>query len=226
MSSPVDQSPVLPALEHLFPEGVACTISRELPADFVLLPPEQVSARRMSPRRYAEFLHGRACARQALSALGIPDVAIPVGTHREPCWPAGIVGSISHGGGVACAVVGWQTRFAALGVDIEPADQLEPSLASRICRPEESGQLQTSASAGLLAKVVFCVKESVYKCVWPLCGTFLDFHDVEVRLDRATQTFAVISHNLAFPDSLAEQVVGHFEVTDAFVVAGAAILRT
>ncbi|MCA6104071.1 hypothetical protein J6525_37525 [Bradyrhizobium sp. WSM 4400] len=41
--------------------------------------------------RRHEFAVGRACAREALSELGVPPCPIPSGLHREPLWPPAVV---------------------------------------------------------------------------------------------------------------------------------------
>ena len=48
-------------------------------------------------KRKAEFLAGRYCARAALAQLdGSLAVNIGIGANREPLWPPGFVGSITH----------------------------------------------------------------------------------------------------------------------------------
>jgi 4'-phosphopantetheinyl transferase EntD len=87
------------------------------------------------PSRQREFIAGRACARRALTRLGRPPMVIPVGPHREPMWPPGVVGSITH-----CAdycAVAEQTRFAALGVDAEIDEPLPDGVLPLIAAESE-----------------------------------------------------------------------------------------
>src|SRR5690606_7567998 len=52
-------------------------------------------------KRQTEFLAGRLCAHEALRRLlGVPSIPA-VAEDRSPCWPSGVVGSITHGGGWA-----------------------------------------------------------------------------------------------------------------------------
>lgn len=149
----------------------------------------------MAPRRLLEFTAGRSCAHDALVLLGAPSNGIPVGPGREPLWPAGIVGSISHSGDLAVATVAPMALLRSIGVDIEPATPLEPDLQERICTPAELARLRSGPDAALGAKIVFSAKESVYKCLWPLDRQFLEFSDVEVLLGDAGNEFAVIVQN-------------------------------
>ena len=70
-----------------------------------LRPEERAYVESAVPRRVREFAAGRQCARLALRELGGPDEAIPVGLSRQPKWPPGIVGSITHTVGYCLAVV-------------------------------------------------------------------------------------------------------------------------
>ncbi|MEV4420566.1 hypothetical protein AB0L40_11415 [Patulibacter sp. NPDC049589] len=64
-----------------------------------VFPEEFVAVRHAVETRRREFVTGRACAHRALAALGVPVVPIMSGPNREPLWPEGVVGSITHGSG-------------------------------------------------------------------------------------------------------------------------------
>jgi hypothetical protein len=57
------------------------------------------------PKRQAEFVAGRICAREALTGWGHDNVVVGIGAHREPIWPQGLLGSITHCADYAAAVV-------------------------------------------------------------------------------------------------------------------------
>jgi 4'-phosphopantetheinyl transferase EntD len=81
---------------------------------------------------------------------------------------------------------------SAIGIDVEPADPLEPELWPRVCTPREL-ELLARADArerGRLAHVLFSAKESIYKCARSAGAPELDFHDVEVSLERGAGRFA------------------------------------
>jgi 4'-phosphopantetheinyl transferase EntD len=83
-------------LRTLLPDEIYCseqigTLAGELFAEEAsLLGPGSVE------KRWREFAAGRSCARKALAASGHAPVAVLQGAGREPVWPQGIVGSITH----------------------------------------------------------------------------------------------------------------------------------
>lgn len=164
-----------------------------------LAPSEAEAVARAGDKRRAEFRAGRHCARRALAALGLPPVAIPQERARTPRWPAGVVGSISHSGnlewGHAVAVAGRAADVRAVGVDIERERALDPELWERVLTPEEQRFVATlpSAEREQVALVMFCAKECVHKCQFPLLGVPLEFHEVSLRLDLAAQRFTIRS---------------------------------
>lgn len=175
---------------ELAPVGATCSV---LQTDVEQEPPwpgEISAGGRMSEKRLREFSAGRHCARKALARLGYEPVALPVGPGRAPMWPAGTIGSISHTDGIAIAVVARQAKLRSLGIDMESADPLEPALLGMVCRDEEQAALTAS---GLQlqhgAKLVFSAKESIYKCLWPVTGIFLEFHALGIRIDPLEQRF-------------------------------------
>jgi enterobactin synthetase component D len=167
------------------------------PATDVPIPP---GLARASPKRLTEFIAGRRCAAEALRRLGWNDPP-PVGIagDRSPVWPAGVVGSITHTESFAWAAVADAARLRGIGVDSEAVVTQEEAIRVRrlIVSEAEWERLPGGASGaqpGPAALVTFALsaKESVYKCLHPLCGRFLDFGDVEiVELDVEAGRFAV-----------------------------------
>jgi 4'-phosphopantetheinyl transferase EntD len=73
--------------------------------------------------------------------------------------------------------------------------------------------------------LVFSIKEAAYKALWPRLRCFLDFHDLEVLIDRAAARFTIASRSARCPPELASAIEGRFaQVLDLFA-AGAAIRR-
>jgi 4'-phosphopantetheinyl transferase EntD len=128
----------------------------------------------------------RIVARTLLSRFGQAPRAIPRSTAGMPVWPAGIVGSLAHESKVAIAAMARRDEFLSVGVDIEPAEPLGPDLLNMVATVKERGKIQDDPYRG---RLLFSVKEAIYKAVYPLDGTFLDHHDVEVSL--STRTAAV-----------------------------------
>lgn len=134
-------------------------------------------------RRRREFLSGRACAHAALAALGRDEGAVGIGPDRQPQWPAGVVGSISHAGDRAGAVVAPADAVWAVGFDLEP---LDPPLTPEV---ERLVAVAPDPADAYRSKVAFSAKECVYKCLFPVTGWRLDFGDVTVDLDLGAGRF-------------------------------------
>lgn len=185
---------------------------------------EALSVRGAIERRVREFTAGRTCARTALKRLGFEDPVIPVGKRRQPVWPQGITGSISHASGYCLAAVSPRTRISGLGIDIEQASALSGSLIDLVCTPDEKQRFACSdGSVGLLAKIAFSAKEAVFKCLFPVYGEELEFHDVS--LDLALHDGRFIAHVSRFSlnaDSDLE-VHGRFTCTSRLVISAAVL---
>lgn len=164
------------ALRAILPAGMALGVAG-VPEP--LWPGEAIAA---VPHRLAEFAAGRAAARQALAALGLPKAAIPMGEDRAPIWPQGVVGSISHCAGACMAVAGRQRDFAGIGLDLEPARPLVRDLWPSILRPEEV------AADGLDALRIFVAKEAAYKAQYPLSRQLFDFQALQISTQDQTFT--------------------------------------
>lgn len=142
------------------------------------------------PKRRAEFLAGRYAARQALATLGV--AGSPRRDERGcPLWPAGVAGSITHGAGRALSVVGHERDIRGVGIDAERlmSSKAKDELLSRICDGDERATLASlPASEAARVTFAFSAKESLYKCLYPLVGRFMDFSAAHVVEARATQT--------------------------------------
>jgi len=127
----------------------------------------------------------RIVARRLLAEVGHPGCAVPKAASGAPIWPQGIVGSISHDSRVAIAAVATRRDYAALGIDIEPAEALPAELLDLVATPHERRKIADAPYGG---RLLFAAKEAVYKAVYPIEQRFLDHHDVTVDLahQRAT----------------------------------------
>jgi 4'-phosphopantetheinyl transferase EntD len=138
-------------------------------------------------RRRREFAGGRACARTALGQLGIAPVSIGRGKDREPIWPDGVVGSITHCEGYRAAAVARRSLVRSVGIDAEPAEALPERILERIARVEEVPEVLAARELSGLAydRLLFSAKESVYKAWYPLTGRWLGFEDARVSFTSA-----------------------------------------
>jgi 4'-phosphopantetheinyl transferase EntD len=158
-----------------------------------LLPGEEAAVGNAVARRRLEFATGRRCAREALAKLGVPGAPIPSGPNREPVWPPGIVGSLTHCAGYRAAAVAREQDLASVGIDAEPHAPLPPGVLGMIALPQEAARLAGLTAADPAAcwdRLLFCAKESVYKAWFPLAHRWLGFSDADVTLDPGNGTFA------------------------------------
>ena len=156
-----------------------------------LHPAEAEYVARAVPKRLAEFAAGRACARVALAQLGVASFTLHVGADREPLWPPGITGSITHTAGFCGVVAAQQRHIASLGVDAEVHRAVRVELRRAICTPAEERHLEQLPPdrAADLATVVFSAKEAFFKCQFPLTRQWLNFHDVSVEYEDPLRAF-------------------------------------
>jgi 4'-phosphopantetheinyl transferase EntD len=175
-----------PELAALFPVKVEAAELHGAGDPSLLFPIERAGKERWAEKRIREFAAGRQCAREALSRLGHapgPLLSLP---DRRPDWPAGIVGSITHCTGLACAVVASSQHVRSLGLDVEVADAVDEHLWPRILNAAERAWLQACPSdeRKIWATTIFSAKESFYKCQYPVTGHWLEFEDAHVELQR------------------------------------------
>ena len=146
-----------------------------------LLPAESVAFRSAVPQVRRQSGAARTVARQLLGQLGFDSVEIARSPSRAPVWPAGIVGSLAHCCDVAVAAVARKADLVSVGVDIEPDEPVEAEVAARIATASEKNRYSAEI---IESRRLFVIKEAVYKAVFPIDETFLDFDDIEVDLER------------------------------------------
>ena len=179
------------AVRDLFGPGVAVAAADPRAPATGLLPEETAPTGRMIEKRHREFAAGRRAARAAMTGLGLPAVAIPMGPDRAPVWPEGVTGSISHTDTHCLAAVARTGEVRALGLDLEPDMALEPALWPDICTGAELGWLEArpAPERGRLARIIFSAKECVFKAQYPLTGAMLGFDAFGIGMDLSAGTF-------------------------------------
>lgn len=123
---------------------------------------------------------------------GISPAPLLPGPKREPRWPAGVAGSITHCEGYRAAAVARTTDLVTIGIDAEPHQPLPPGVLDAIALPSEIARLARLAAVDPSVcwdRLLFCAKEAVYKSWFPLARRWLDFHEAEIDIAPATGTF-------------------------------------
>jgi 4'-phosphopantetheinyl transferase EntD len=148
-----------------------------------LYPEEYALVERAVEKRQAEFATARSLARRSMRELGLPVGPILRGDQREPIWPAGILGSMTHADGCAVACVARPGAVRSVGIDVELAERVGKDLWGKLFTKAELRFLagKEAGYAGLL----FSAKEAVYKATFPLVGRFIGFQEAELSVDEA-----------------------------------------
>jgi 4'-phosphopantetheinyl transferase EntD len=179
----------------------------------------------MAPARLREFTAGRTVARRALATLGVAAAPIlPAPGARYTLWPEGTVGSISHTRDLCIAAVARRglivdgRAVASLGIDVEGAGLLEDALVREICRADELAHLRSMATPPSgWPKLLFVVKEAVYKAWYPVTHIPLEFHQVELTIDPALRRFSASIH--ATHNINPVSVTGHYINSTSHLIA-------
>jgi 4'-phosphopantetheinyl transferase EntD len=214
--------PLLPSRVVVVETRTPSTLAQEplWPEEEALLGP------RASPKRRQDFAAGRACARRALVQLGAPAGGILSGSNRQPLWPAGIVGSITHCSGYCAAAVAWAAHVCAIGIDAEVNAALEDGVVAQVCNAAEQEWIRSAPQGDMpWATIVFCAKESIYKAWFPLTGRWLGFEDVMVRVDPGAGAFSAeaVSERAVAQGIWPERVHGRFLVTRDLVLCAVSL---
>lgn len=143
--------------------------------------PEQLQ--RAVTKRKAEFLAGRYCALRALELLRLPGARIGIGSQRQPIWPAGVCGAISHARQLAIAVVAHDTDVYGVGVDVEEeltADAMA-QIQSFVLNADERPLLSNvQLRHQQLVALIYSIKESFFKAAFPLVQRYFDFDAISL----------------------------------------------
>ncbi|NTY58573.1 4'-phosphopantetheinyl transferase PptT [Mycolicibacterium sphagni] len=150
------------------------------PPGLTPLPEEEPLIAKSVDKRRNEFVTVRHCARLALQQLGLPPVPILKGDKGEPCWPDGVVGSLTHTQGYRGAVVGRSASVRSVGIDAEPHGVLPDGVLNAISLPVERYEISGLPGGLHWDRVLFCAKEATYKAWFPLTQRWLGFEDAHI----------------------------------------------
>lgn len=174
--------PCDPLLARLLPTSVSAAERFDEPDETAGWPVERAAIAHAVAARRRDYLGVRDCARSALSGLGLAPVAIGSGPTREPTWPPGVVGSLTHCAGYRAAAVASADQVRAIGIDAEPHAELPPGVLDVVGLPGERAALAALPGPWHWDRVLFCAKESVYKAWFPLTGQWLGFEEASIEL--------------------------------------------
>ncbi|MFD4673963.1 4'-phosphopantetheinyl transferase [Lentzea sp. NPDC058450] len=173
-------------LEQLLPPPIAAVerYNDDIPVE--LYPEEEALLGNSVPKRRFEFSTVRACAREAMASLDVAPAAILPGPKREPLWPSGVVGSLTHCAGYRAAALARAEDYSTIGIDAEPHKPAPDGVLGAIAIPSELRRMP-----GLKAddpkicwdRLLFSAKESTYKAWFPVTNRWLGFEDADITLN-------------------------------------------
>lgn len=133
-------------------------------------------------KRKSEFLAGRVLANELLRLENLSGCCVGVGTHRNPLWPVGVLGSISHSSGVAVCLISRHEKIKGVGVDVESVvdgDTVRLICDSIVNEKEKLIMHSIEMDFDLLFTIIFSAKESFFKAAFPLVNRYFDFDVIE-----------------------------------------------
>jgi 4'-phosphopantetheinyl transferase EntD len=141
---------------------------------------------RSTVKRQAEYFHGRLAARNALARFGHEQAQIGIGASREPVWPEGILGSITHNVQYAAAAVAERSTCTGIGIDVETVitPTTLPTLLNTVVSSGEYDflvNLNSQLPLEFLLTVAFSAKESFFKASFPTVGRYFGFDAVRLK---------------------------------------------
>ncbi len=169
-----------------------------------LTPSEKASIGDVCEKRYAEFAAGRNQARRLIEALTGVSESLLSGDDRQPLWPRSVTGSISHSNDYCAVAVAPKSVLDSIGIDVEPFEDLDADVADIVLTDAERiatkpvdrlFELQGVTRSvhqplgGKAHKLIFSIKEAVYKCCYPRVQTYIDFKQCNVTLDVNSCTY-------------------------------------
>lgn len=139
---------------------------------------------RWRSKRKETYLAGRLAVQLAQSSQNFPLFDVIRGNDGAPIWPTNYIGSISHTDNEAVAIVVEPAELAikGIGVDIERV-QSAAQLQDRalIGEPKEYDLLRKAGfDESMAILILFSLKESVYKALYPYVKRYFDFLDAEL----------------------------------------------
>lgn len=150
--------------------------------------------------RLDEFFAGRIVAEAILRQHFCCYSAVTSKTTRLPIWPQGLSGCISHTQDKLLVIV--SEKYQYIGVDLQSLIMPETAqqIATLILTPSEQqlgqGLIQQGLDFTQFLSLIFSMKESLYKAVYPVVQTYIDFLEVEltdINIGQQTARFEFCS---------------------------------
>jgi len=169
-----------------------------------------------SDQRRLEYISGRRCVHFAMEQAGFFNLPVLTNPDRSPNWPSSITGSITHSNSNAAALIASPSQYVkGLGIDIENLKRIvNPNISNHVLNPEEQNHWFTRKSTGLQnLKIIFSIKECIFKCFYPRHRIYLGFMDA-VILDLKENSFKAVLTKSPVTGNLTEmEISGKLQIT-------------
>jgi 4'-phosphopantetheinyl transferase EntD len=181
---------------------------------------ESLLVRNAVPKRVREFAAGRNCARIALRKAGVEVGPVLMGPHREPLFPFGVFGSITHTENFCCAAIIKSIHGCSIGIDAEMNGPLDEGVLGLVLTPQEIRYIKTRGnSSGLsLDRLIFSVKESFFKAFHQILPVYIDFSYVRVEvIPEARSCQIILTNEDHFSKSIGSEFVASYSFDEALI---------
>lgn len=212
---------------RLFPELVSSLVIKIRPTAYSIPVEEFELVKTATNKRINEFSAGRFCAHKLLAASGMDNGPILIGKHREPLWPAGIIGSITHSKDLAGAVLCPDDICTGIGFDIETIKPFNQAISKYICTPAEFEWLieQKGRDSASLILLLFSIKESIFKCLFHATGYKYTFKDIQLAPDIQNNTArATLADKKDYP-GLDKALTVRFHIDNQHIFSSAVLAK-
>ncbi len=172
-----------------------------------------------APSRLHDYIRGRRCAQLALRRLACTAAPVLTSETREPIWPAGFAGSITHSPGLALAAAARMPDVLGVGLDVERAGAVSSNVLRLISTEDDFEMKPQHWPESVWRTALFSAKEAVFKAVFPRTRRFLDFRDVCIRFQEDEQF--IVSAVAPWAASLGlEALQGSVRISKSYVITG------
>jgi 4'-phosphopantetheinyl transferase EntD len=220
-----------PQLQALFPGSVELYVANldaddDLALSAALYPEEAEHVARAVPKRLREFTLGRACARKAITALGLPPAPLPANEDRSVRWPDAVWGSITHTEGLCAAVAARREALRGLGIDAEVRGRVAERLWDHIANQAEIRWFRAAPDARAAAEratLLFSAKEAFYKAQYCVSRTYVGFHEVELSFAGGDEFVVTLQNDIGDSFPRGARFTGRYTELAGHVVTGLVI---
>ncbi|MGW2776431.1 4'-phosphopantetheinyl transferase family protein [Streptomyces olivaceoviridis] len=163
----------------------------------------------------------RRCRRSGWKAH--PPAPVLPNRREAPGWPEGLVGSMTHYDGYRAVALARAVDVIAVGIDAEPNAPLPDGVLEAVSLPAERAwisDLTTARAEVSWDRLLFSIKESIFKAWYPRTGYGLGFEQAEVTVPPQSHTFTcrLILPEQTPPSSWLTDTQGRWLVWDGLLV--------